>query len=121
MKHSNIRNVIVNIMAHELCVINNHVKYINDIFLKIDSNHNGSLSHREIYNVLSNAGVKKWDINRIIQALDVNDKGCITYTGISIIHKMWFHIYMNIFTDNAQWKTYPFHNNIFYYIHMFLL
>ncbi|SCM22093.1 calcium-dependent protein kinase 6, putative [Plasmodium chabaudi chabaudi] len=80
MKHSNIRNVIVNIMAHELCVINNHIKYINDIFLKIDANHNGSLSHREIYNVLSNAGVKKWDINRIIQALDVNDKGCITYT-----------------------------------------
>ncbi|ETB57755.1 CAMK/CDPK protein kinase [Plasmodium yoelii 17X] len=80
MKNSNIRNVIVNIMAHELCVINNHVKYINDIFLKTDTNHNGSLSHREIYNVLSNAGVKKWDINRMIQALDINDKGCITYT-----------------------------------------
>ncbi|SBT71327.1 EF hand/EF-hand domain pair, putative, partial [Plasmodium malariae] len=80
MKHSNIRNIIVNIMAHELSIINNNVKYINELFFKIDTNHNGSLSHREIYTVLSNAGIKKWDINRIVQALDINDRGSITYT-----------------------------------------
>ncbi|SBS83625.1 calcium-dependent protein kinase 6 (CDPK6) [Plasmodium ovale curtisi] len=80
MKHSNIRNIIVNIMAHELSVINSNVKYINELFFKMDTNHNGSLSHREVYNVLSNAGIKKWDINRIVQALDINDRGSITYT-----------------------------------------
>ncbi|CRG96276.1 calcium-dependent protein kinase 6, putative [Plasmodium gallinaceum] len=80
MKHSNIRNIIINIMAHELSIINKHIKYINEIFCKIDTNHNGSLSHREIYTVLSSAGIKKWDINRIVQALDINDRGNITYT-----------------------------------------
>ncbi|VWU53247.1 calcium-dependent protein kinase 6, partial [Hepatocystis sp. ex Piliocolobus tephrosceles] len=80
MKHSNIRNIIVNIMAHELNIINKTIKYINELFLKIDTNHNGSLSHREIYRVLASAGVKKWDINRIVQALDINDRGSINYT-----------------------------------------
>ncbi|CZT98890.1 calcium-dependent protein kinase 6 [Plasmodium falciparum NF54] len=80
MKHSNIRNIIINIMAHELSVINNHIKYINELFYKLDTNHNGSLSHREIYTVLASVGIKKWDINRILQALDINDRGNITYT-----------------------------------------
>ncbi|ANQ08189.1 Calcium-dependent protein kinase 3 [Plasmodium coatneyi] len=80
MKQSNIRNIIVNIMAHELSVIDSHLKYINELFCKIDTNHNGSLSHGEIYAVLANAGIKKWDINRIVQALDINDRGSVTYT-----------------------------------------
>ncbi|KJP87667.1 CAMK/CDPK protein kinase [Plasmodium fragile] len=80
MKQSNIRNIIVNIMAHELSVIDSHLKYINELFCKIDTNHNGSLSHGEIYTVLANAGIKKWDINRIVQALDINDRGSVTYT-----------------------------------------
>ncbi|GAW80996.1 calcium-dependent protein kinase 6 [Plasmodium gonderi] len=80
MKQSNIRNIIVNIMAHELSVIDSHLKYINNLFCKIDTNHNGSLSHGEIYSVLSNTGIKKWDINRIVQALDINDRGSINYT-----------------------------------------
>eukprot|EP00923_Selenidium_pygospionis_P027870 GHVN01050389.1.p1 GENE.GHVN01050389.1~~GHVN01050389.1.p1 ORF type:complete len:584 (+),score=58.26 GHVN01050389.1:254-2005(+) len=96
MKQSNLHNALVNMMAHQLNFTGSQVRQINDTFRALDEDNSGTLSAKELTDGLAKAGVPKWDINRIIQALDVDDSGQVTYTEFLAACYSWQESELNI-------------------------
>eukprot|EP00914_Ancora_sagittata_P003219 GHVO01006629.1.p1 GENE.GHVO01006629.1~~GHVO01006629.1.p1 ORF type:complete len:372 (+),score=68.28 GHVO01006629.1:103-1116(+) len=96
MKQSGLKNALVNMMAHQLNMSGSQIKSINGIFRSLDKDGNGTLSHDELIEGFTQAGVPKWDTNRIIQALDVDDSGYISYTEFLAACYTWRESELNI-------------------------
>jgi len=96
MNQSNLKNALVNMVAHQLNVTGRQIRQINEIFRTLDKDGNGTLSHVELTEGLLKVGIPKWDINRIIQALDVDQSGNISYTEFLAAAYTWRDAELNI-------------------------
>ncbi|OEH76491.1 CAM CDPK domain-containing protein [Cyclospora cayetanensis] len=81
MRQSHLKNALVNMMVHQLNVTGPQIRQINDIFRQLDKDGDGTISHTELTEGLEQVGLPQWDINRIIQSVDVDDSGNVSYTG----------------------------------------
>lgn len=80
MKQNQLKHALVNMMAHQLNVTGPQIKQITKTFKQLDQDGNGVLTPEELISGLQSAGVPQWDINRIVQSMDVDDTGFISYT-----------------------------------------
>ncbi|KAH7647533.1 hypothetical protein FG379_000616 [Cryptosporidium bovis] len=80
MKQNQLKHALVNMMAHQLNVTGSQIKRITKVFKSLDQDGNGVLTPEELVSGLQTAGVPQWDINRIVQSMDVDDTGFISYT-----------------------------------------
>ncbi|KAF7456951.1 calcium-dependent protein kinase CDPK6 [Cryptosporidium felis] len=80
MKQNQLKHALVNMMAHQLNVTGSQIKQITKTFELLDQDGNGVLTPEELVSGLHSAGVPQWDINRIVQSMDVDDTGFISYT-----------------------------------------
>lgn len=74
-QQSGLRNVFINLMAQQLSISNSNVNRIAQIFDRIDKDKTGYLEPDELRLALSEAGFEPWDINLIIQQLDIRGEG----------------------------------------------
>ncbi|PFH37490.1 calcium-dependent protein kinase CDPK6 [Besnoitia besnoiti] len=96
MRQSHLKNALVNLMAHQLNVTGQQIRHINQIFRQLDKNGDGLLSHQELTEGLLEAGVPRWDINRILQSVDVDDSGNVSYTEFLAACYSWQETELNI-------------------------
>lgn len=75
MKQANLKNVLMNMMAHQLDVTGSQIKQINKLFVSLDKDQNGLLSAEELIIGLRTAGMQPWEVSKIIQALDIDGSG----------------------------------------------
>lgn len=75
MKQANLKNVLINLMAHQLDFNGSQIKQINKIFTNLDRDQNGMLSSDELAQGLRVAGLQPWEVTKIIQALDIAGTG----------------------------------------------
>lgn len=74
-KHSGLKAALINLMTHQLNFNGTQIKKLSDIFKQIDTDHSGTLSSNELATGLANTGMDPWDINKIVQALDLDGSG----------------------------------------------
>eukprot|EP01053_Blabericola_migrator_P006982 Blabericola_migrator_1__6981@NODE_3539_length_1695_cov_173_318182_g1327_i1_p1_GENE_NODE_3539_length_1695_cov_173_318182_g1327_i1NODE_3539_length_1695_cov_173_318182_g1327_i1_p1_ORF_typecomplete_len271_score57_56EFhand_7/PF13499_6/1_4e13EFhand_7/PF13499_6/2_4e15EFhand_1/PF00036_32/0_053EFhand_1/PF00036_32/5_1e05EFhand_1/PF00036_32/0_00059EFhand_1/PF00036_32/1_3e06EFhand_8/PF13833_6/1_3EFhand_8/PF13833_6/2_5e05EFhand_8/PF13833_6/0_00088EFhand_8/PF13833_6/6_4e08EFhand_5/PF13202_6/0_0015EFhand_5/PF1 len=96
MKQAGLKNVLINLMAHQLDFTGGQVKLISDVFNKLDKDQNGLLSASELTLGLRNAGLQPWEITKIIQALDIDGSGSISYTEFLAACYTWRESELNI-------------------------
>lgn len=96
MRQSHLKNALVNLMAHQLNVTGQQIRHINQIFRQLDKNGDGLLSHQELTEGLMEAGVPQWDINRILQSIDVDDSGNVSYTEFLAACYCWQETELNV-------------------------
>ncbi|OII77609.1 protein kinase domain-containing protein [Cryptosporidium andersoni] len=80
MKQNQLKQALVNMMAHQLNVTGSQIRNITHVFKELDQDGNGILTPEELMDGLQSVGIPQWDINRIVQAMDVDDTGSISYT-----------------------------------------
>ncbi|KAH0486820.1 MAG: hypothetical protein KVP17_001111 [Porospora cf. gigantea B] len=79
MKRSETKTAIFNLLAHQLDISNGSIREICQLFYQLDADNSGTLSRKEVHTGLTASGWNSWDIQRVIQALDVDDSGEIQY------------------------------------------
>ena len=72
------RRMILNYMATQCST--DEIAEIGGLFLKLDTNHDGTLSYAEIQAALNNSNISKPELERLIEIIDVNQAGCIDFT-----------------------------------------
>eukprot|EP00921_Rhytidocystis_pertsovi_P016472 GHVQ01025992.1.p1 GENE.GHVQ01025992.1~~GHVQ01025992.1.p1 ORF type:complete len:143 (+),score=22.34 GHVQ01025992.1:250-678(+) len=72
------------------------IRQINKLFHSLDKDCNGTLSHAELTEGLAGAGIPQWDVNRILQAVDVDDSGNLSYTEFLAACYTWRESELNI-------------------------
>mmetsp|Transcript_3614 Transcript_3614/g.7467 ORF Transcript_3614/g.7467 Transcript_3614/m.7467 type:complete len:588 (-) Transcript_3614:158-1921(-) len=80
MKQGTLKNALTNMLTHSLTVNNKQLKRLQQVFMQADKDSSGTLSNQELSEALREIGIPQWDITRIVQALDVDDDKCISYT-----------------------------------------
>ncbi|EEA06091.1 protein kinase domain-containing protein [Cryptosporidium muris RN66] len=80
MKQNQLKQALVNMMAHQLNVTGSQIRNITHVFKELDQDGNGILTPEELIDGLQSVGIPQWDINRIVQAMDADDTGSISYT-----------------------------------------
>eukprot|EP01056_Protomagalhaensia_sp_Gyna25_P005268 Protomagalhaensia_sp_Gyna_25__5267@NODE_649_length_2914_cov_15_548870_g505_i0_p1_GENE_NODE_649_length_2914_cov_15_548870_g505_i0NODE_649_length_2914_cov_15_548870_g505_i0_p1_ORF_typecomplete_len671_score136_67Pkinase/PF00069_25/6_2e69Pkinase_Tyr/PF07714_17/5_5e48EFhand_7/PF13499_6/1e10EFhand_7/PF13499_6/1_6e13EFhand_7/PF13499_6/1_1e14EFhand_8/PF13833_6/0_2EFhand_8/PF13833_6/5_8e05EFhand_8/PF13833_6/0_016EFhand_8/PF13833_6/0_00017EFhand_8/PF13833_6/0_00029EFhand_8/PF13833_6/1_6e06EFhand_1/PF00036 len=96
MKQAQLKNVLINLMAHQLDFSSGQVKQISDVFHQLDKDQNGTLSSAELAQGLRNAGLQPWEITKIVQALDIDGSGSISYTEFLAACYTWRESELNI-------------------------
>lgn len=96
MKQAGLKNVLINLMAHQLDFTGSQVKQISQVFNDLDKDQNGMLSAEELAWGLRNAGLQPWEITKIIQALDIDGSGSISYTEFLAACYTWRESELNI-------------------------
>eukprot|EP01055_Gregarina_sp_Pseudo9_P000358 Gregarina_sp_Pseudo_9__357@NODE_122_length_4124_cov_18_086659_g114_i0_p2_GENE_NODE_122_length_4124_cov_18_086659_g114_i0NODE_122_length_4124_cov_18_086659_g114_i0_p2_ORF_typecomplete_len539_score128_64Pkinase/PF00069_25/6_5e73Pkinase_Tyr/PF07714_17/1_5e48EFhand_7/PF13499_6/0_00038EFhand_7/PF13499_6/3_5e13EFhand_7/PF13499_6/2e14EFhand_8/PF13833_6/0_00043EFhand_8/PF13833_6/0_021EFhand_8/PF13833_6/8_2e05EFhand_8/PF13833_6/0_0023EFhand_8/PF13833_6/3_1e07EFhand_1/PF00036_32/0_00028EFhand_1/PF00036_32 len=96
MKQAGLKNVLINLMAHQLDFTGEQVKLISRVFNELDKDQNGLLSAEELAWGLRNAGLQPWEITKIIQALDIDGSGSISYTEFLAACYTWRESELNI-------------------------
>eukprot|EP01054_Gregarina_sp_Poly1_P003280 Gregarina_sp_Poly_1__3279@NODE_1939_length_3040_cov_145_079717_g361_i1_p2_GENE_NODE_1939_length_3040_cov_145_079717_g361_i1NODE_1939_length_3040_cov_145_079717_g361_i1_p2_ORF_typecomplete_len298_score52_37EFhand_7/PF13499_6/1_1e14EFhand_7/PF13499_6/2_5e15EFhand_1/PF00036_32/0_002EFhand_1/PF00036_32/5_8e05EFhand_1/PF00036_32/0_0002EFhand_1/PF00036_32/9e06EFhand_8/PF13833_6/0_1EFhand_8/PF13833_6/2_1e07EFhand_8/PF13833_6/0_0011EFhand_8/PF13833_6/4_8e07EFhand_6/PF13405_6/0_00059EFhand_6/PF13405_6/0_ len=96
MKQAGLKNVLINLMAHQLDFTGGQVKLISQVFNNLDKDQNGLLSAEELAQGLRNAGLQPWEITKIIQALDIDGSGSISYTEFLAACYTWRESELNI-------------------------
>lgn len=80
-RQSNLKNVLLNLMAHQLDFTTAQVRLVSRVFASLDSDGNGLISSEEMARGLRDTDCKPWEISKIVQALDIDDSGAISYTS----------------------------------------
>lgn len=96
MKQAGLKNVLINLMAHQLDFTGSQVREINRVFNALDKDQNGMLSSKELADGLQGAGLQPWEISKIIQALDIDESGTISYTEFLAAAYTWRESELNI-------------------------
>ncbi|EZG65883.1 putative calcium-dependent protein kinase [Gregarina niphandrodes] len=95
-RHSNFKAALINLMAHQLNFNSVQIRRVTEIFRQFDEDNNGILSRSELAKGLDRAGFEKWEINKIVQALDVDGSGDISYTEFLAAAYTWRESELNI-------------------------
>lgn len=69
---------------------------LNELFKQFDTDHSGTLSAAELARGLEKAGFEPWDVNKIVQALDVDGSGDISYTEFLAAAYTWRESELNV-------------------------
>ncbi|EZG43634.1 protein kinase domain protein [Gregarina niphandrodes] len=90
-KQADIKLALINMMAHHLDWRDTRVQQISRLFNDLDRDHNGVLSADELRRALTlePCPLEPWDINMVLQALDVNNDGTISYTEFLAAAYTW--------------------------------
>lgn len=96
MKQSHLKNALVNMMAHQLNVTGSQIRQISKMFITLDTNGDGILSNEELAEGLARVGLPQWDINRIIQSIDIDDSGNVSYTEFLAACYTWRESELNV-------------------------
>uniref|UniRef100_A0A0G4HZ07 non-specific serine/threonine protein kinase n=1 Tax=Chromera velia CCMP2878 TaxID=1169474 RepID=A0A0G4HZ07_9ALVE len=96
MRQSNLKNALVNLMAHQLDMNVGQMREISKIFTSLDTDKSGTLSRDELSEGLARAGLQPWDIVRIVQAMDVDDNKSISYTEFVAACWTWEERELNV-------------------------
>ncbi|XP_055389008.1 calcium-dependent protein kinase 6-like [Condylostylus longicornis] len=95
-RQSNLKNVLTNMLAHQLNVTGGQVRQINDVFKALDVDGNGLLSKAELADGLKRVGFPPHEISQIIHALDVDASDSVSYTEFLAACYTWRESELNV-------------------------
>lgn len=94
--YARLKNVLINMMAHQLDFSGKQIDHIDKVFNTLDSDKSGTLSSKELTQGLKAAGLQEWEISRIIRALDIDDSESVSYTEFLAAAYSWKESELNI-------------------------
>lgn len=95
-RQNGLRNLFVNMMAHQLSISNENVLKISALFKQLDQENTGMLRPVQLKNALLDANFVDWEANLIIQQLDVKGDGLISYREFLAACFSWQESEMNL-------------------------
>lgn len=79
-RQPNLKNILTNLLAHQLNVTGHQIREINAVFRALDTDGNGHLSKKELAYGLSRVGIPPHEISQIVHALDIDGSETVSYT-----------------------------------------
>lgn len=95
-KHTGLKPALINLMTHQLNLNSAQIKRISDTFKQMDRDCSGVLSRAELNSELSKAGMEPWEINKIVQSLDIDGSGAVSYTEFLAAAYTWRESELNV-------------------------